>query len=200
MAMPSWFPDPMHRHELRWWDGDSWTAHVNDQGVPSEDPLFGSDPEHPGWGPPTVTPSGASHPAPPPVAPSPPPPPLTAAAPTAVAPLVAATGTPPPTSTSRRPLLIVGGIVAVVAIGVGVFFATRGGGDSTSIGLVPSMLAITVDPDVLRGLSERKSSDGLFISLSPLSVISKTPISLVAPNLFFTVLRMRKGCPLSPSK
>jgi hypothetical protein len=148
MAMPSWFPDPMHRHELRWWDGDSWTAHVSDHGAPSEDPLFGSDPEHPGWGPPTVTPSTASPPAPPAVAVGPPPLPLTHAAPTAVAPLATA-GTPPPTGTSRRPLLIVGGIVAVVAVGVGVFFATRGSGDSTSLGdattvsVMPTAIATT---------------------------------------------------------
>jgi hypothetical protein len=35
----AWHPDPTGRHELRWWDGATWTAHVGDGGVASEDPV-----------------------------------------------------------------------------------------------------------------------------------------------------------------
>lgn len=34
-----WSADPSGRHQLRWWDGGSWTASVSDDGVPSQDPL-----------------------------------------------------------------------------------------------------------------------------------------------------------------
>lgn len=27
-AVPGWYPDPMRRHELRYWDGRTWTQHV----------------------------------------------------------------------------------------------------------------------------------------------------------------------------
>jgi hypothetical protein len=29
----SWYPDPLGRHEHRYWDGERWTVHVADQGV-----------------------------------------------------------------------------------------------------------------------------------------------------------------------
>jgi hypothetical protein len=34
-----WHPDPLGRHEQRYWDGAEWTAHVADQGLPGSDPL-----------------------------------------------------------------------------------------------------------------------------------------------------------------
>lgn len=34
-----WYPDPTHRHELRYWDGAAWTDHVSDQGVTGTDPV-----------------------------------------------------------------------------------------------------------------------------------------------------------------
>ncbi len=37
---PSWHPDPTGRHELRYWDGSTWTDHVADQGAQSVDPLI----------------------------------------------------------------------------------------------------------------------------------------------------------------
>ena len=33
-----WNPDPAGRHELRYWDGLSWTSRVSDRGKQSEDP------------------------------------------------------------------------------------------------------------------------------------------------------------------
>jgi Protein of unknown function (DUF2510) len=32
-----WKPDPTSRHELRYWDGSAWTAHVSDQGKTATD-------------------------------------------------------------------------------------------------------------------------------------------------------------------
>jgi uncharacterized protein YxjI len=32
-----WLPDPMSRHQLRYWDGKAWTEHVSDDGVQSVD-------------------------------------------------------------------------------------------------------------------------------------------------------------------
>jgi hypothetical protein len=34
---PRWLPDIHLRHELRWWDGESWTDQVSDGGVPAID-------------------------------------------------------------------------------------------------------------------------------------------------------------------
>ena len=36
---PRWAPDPMGRHELRYWNGTEWTDHVSDGGAPSNDPV-----------------------------------------------------------------------------------------------------------------------------------------------------------------
>lgn len=38
-APANWHADPTGRHELRYWDGVSWTDHVSDSGVPSVDPV-----------------------------------------------------------------------------------------------------------------------------------------------------------------
>ncbi len=35
----SWFPDPTGRHELRYWDGQAWTADVSDGGTTAQDPV-----------------------------------------------------------------------------------------------------------------------------------------------------------------
>ena len=36
---PSWQPDPTCRHQLRYWDGERWTAWVSDDGSQAEDPV-----------------------------------------------------------------------------------------------------------------------------------------------------------------
>jgi hypothetical protein len=35
----NWYPDPLQRYELRYWDGTKWTAHVARGGVMSENPI-----------------------------------------------------------------------------------------------------------------------------------------------------------------
>ncbi|CAA9225567.1 MAG: hypothetical protein AVDCRST_MAG57-763 [uncultured Blastococcus sp.] len=39
MADASWLPDPTGAHELRYWNGSTWTEHVSDQGTPGHDAL-----------------------------------------------------------------------------------------------------------------------------------------------------------------
>ena len=41
---PAWHPDPSGRHELRWWDGTTFTDQVADGGVTSTDPGAGPVP------------------------------------------------------------------------------------------------------------------------------------------------------------
>jgi hypothetical protein len=62
----SWLSDPAGAHELRYWDGASWTEHVSDQGAQGTDPV----------------PAGVAlaPPEPPAASPPPPPPPAAAAA------------------------------------------------------------------------------------------------------------------------
>jgi Protein of unknown function (DUF2510) len=38
-ASADWYPDPVGRHQYRYWDGTSWTHHVADDGKASVDPL-----------------------------------------------------------------------------------------------------------------------------------------------------------------
>ena len=39
-----WHPDPMGKHELRYWDGVQWTEHVSSNGRQSVDPTQGASP------------------------------------------------------------------------------------------------------------------------------------------------------------
>jgi uncharacterized protein YxjI len=38
-AAPNWYPDPMGRHEYRWFDGTQWTDQVSSHGRQTSDPL-----------------------------------------------------------------------------------------------------------------------------------------------------------------
>jgi len=62
-----WLPDPTGAHQVRYWDGATWTEHVSDGGTTAVDPL----------------PADAPPPPPPVAAPPPPPPPPAASAPAA---------------------------------------------------------------------------------------------------------------------
>ncbi|MGD9791979.1 MAG: phospholipid scramblase-related protein [Acidimicrobiia bacterium] len=35
----NWYPDPLRRHQLRYWDGQAWTDHVSDNGIQGTDPV-----------------------------------------------------------------------------------------------------------------------------------------------------------------
>lgn len=39
MHAPNWYPDPMGRHEYRWFDGNQWTDAVSSHGRQATDPL-----------------------------------------------------------------------------------------------------------------------------------------------------------------
>ncbi|MGV1037729.1 MAG: DUF2510 domain-containing protein [Candidatus Nanopelagicales bacterium] len=41
---PDWYPDPSHRHDLRYWNGNVWTSDVSNAGSASVDPVF-TDPD-----------------------------------------------------------------------------------------------------------------------------------------------------------
>lgn len=44
---PGWLPDPTGRHELRWFDGAAFTAHVSDGGVTAVEPAPAANPALP---------------------------------------------------------------------------------------------------------------------------------------------------------
>lgn len=39
LPQAAWHSDPTRRHELRYWDGRSWSAYVSDQGRQGTDPV-----------------------------------------------------------------------------------------------------------------------------------------------------------------
>jgi uncharacterized protein (AIM24 family) len=43
-APADWYPDPLGRHEYRYWDGAQWTEHVADAGEASVDPIAAAAP------------------------------------------------------------------------------------------------------------------------------------------------------------
>jgi hypothetical protein len=59
-----WKSDPFGRHELRYWDGGAWTAHVSDAGVQGSDEPVPSDPAAPPPPPPAPAAAAAAQAAP----------------------------------------------------------------------------------------------------------------------------------------
>jgi hypothetical protein len=67
MADASWLPDPTGIHELRYWNGSTWTEHVSDQGTTGVDPVTAELPPPPAAPmapPPPPMPPGAGAPEP----------------------------------------------------------------------------------------------------------------------------------------
>jgi hypothetical protein len=60
MAEASWLADPTGTHELRYWNGSSWTEHVSDQGTTGQDPLTTEPPPPADAYPPQPTPPPAA--------------------------------------------------------------------------------------------------------------------------------------------
>jgi hypothetical protein len=42
--MPGWYPDPMRRHPLRYWNGMHWTEHVSNGSAVGTDPPYTEQP------------------------------------------------------------------------------------------------------------------------------------------------------------
>ena len=42
--VPGWYPDPLGRHDHRYWDGREWTHHVGSGGQTSIDPVYAAPP------------------------------------------------------------------------------------------------------------------------------------------------------------
>ena len=71
---------------------------------------------------------------------------------------------------------------------------------STSSGRVPSRVTRITLPATSLGWRDRKMAEGLLTSLSPRSVMAKTPSSLTAPNRFLIERISLNWLPDSPSK
>jgi uncharacterized RDD family membrane protein YckC len=46
---PRWAPDPLGRHQYRYWDGARWTDHIADDGMVGVDPPLAGPGASPGW-------------------------------------------------------------------------------------------------------------------------------------------------------
>lgn len=146
-AAAGWYPDPLGRHQHRFFDGATWTSHVADAGVTAEDPL--SPPAH------HVEPTGATWEAPHPTGP------MAGAAPAGAAPAGAAPpGGPPPGAGRRRSggphrlrpgrgALIAALLVVALVLAVGVVVGTKLAGDDGSGGDAGTGTAATGEPTAL---------------------------------------------------
>lgn len=136
-AHPGWYPDPIGRHEYRYWDGTTWTEQVADHGATGTDPLDAMPPPTPTPAPtPAVTvpvaaePPAAGTPLPPPDWPLP-------------------TPAPTPSGSGRRRVVV--GIlvgVAVVAIATGLVVALASNDSGRSY---PKFCATAAKLDPLAG-------------------------------------------------
>ena len=132
--LAGWHPDPVGRHEHRYYDGQKWTEHVADQGDLATDPLEpASEPVVIPAGPsminlPAITPAGKPAAAePPPAAAEPPPaaaepPPAAAEPPPAADPATAATAPHPAAAAPAGRSPAIAGLLSVIAPGTGHLF------------------------------------------------------------------------------
>lgn len=166
MTTPAWHPDPMQRHELRWWDGQQWTDQVSDHGAPGVDALFHTSEAAPTpqWSAPDV----ALPTSPPPAQFQPGPAPSAPAATSAAG--------------RRRNGIVAAAILAAVALVGGAFVLTRDDSDSSSgtsvttqAGTVVTTVAATAPP------STAPPTSVLETTLAPTTIPPSTAPPVTAP-------------------
>ncbi len=114
--LAGWHRDPSGRHELRFWDGDAWTEHVVDEGIPGLDypTRSGRPPEGAKVTPvPTIEPPGAAED---PASGAESPEPATAEATNADTTTDAAVSEPEPSSAADQPVALETGEAAAAAV------------------------------------------------------------------------------------
>lgn len=169
---PGWNPDPLGRHEYRYWDGQDWTDDVSDDGVTSVDPI---DPPAPAGGEPTApfdptqqyTPPGQAEPygAPPPGYQAGPP--AFGQGPAAGGPGYGGPGgfgsgpTPPgqPAKSGPPVPLIVGGVVVLLAVIAGLVFVLTSGDDDDDPVATDDVTTTTAADDVTTTTAEDEDAD-----------------------------------------
>jgi hypothetical protein len=126
---PSWQPDPTGRNHYRWWDGSQWTDSVSTDGVVSLDPVQAAPPQ-------AQVPVIQEQTPMAPMAPAAPPAPAVPTVPTAPTAPMPGTGDVPQfapvvaeASKKSSPLKWIIPIVAVAAVGAGLFFFLGGDDD-----------------------------------------------------------------------
>jgi len=132
-----WNPDPTGRHELRYWDGSTWTDHVSDRGVAATDPIADA----------TAAPAQASpaaQPTPARTAPTPDPTQVTPTSATPPATPVFTGGAAVSTGRSKTSMLIGGAIAVAVVVAAGAFFLLRGD-DTRDVGVARAGLLNILD-------------------------------------------------------
>lgn len=141
MTPPGWHPDPYRRHELRWWDGATWSAHVSDQGRTAIDAVTAAagaaTDASAGWLPPTIQ------------QPTSPPSPSWAPGAALPQPTVQQPAIAAPAGGPRRSGAVpwvIGGLFVALLVGVGALLALRGGSDDDSSSMSTLLPATSVAP------------------------------------------------------
>lgn len=143
---PAWHPDPLGRHQFRYWDGTTWTARVSDAGQLSADPIGGGGDA--GASGPAPAASGAA-----PVGSGPPPGAAFGAAPA-----------PPAAGRSGTGRLVaIGAVVAIVVVGGLFAFKALRGDDGTGV----SSGSITSNGDIVVREVSLNEGDVLRVLLTP---------------------------------
>ena len=166
MTPPGWHPDPFRRHELRWWDGTTWSEHVSDQGRAGIDAVGAArvTDAGAGWLPPTIQ------------QPTTPPSPSWAPGATLPQPTVQQPAIAAPAGGPRRSSAVpwvIGGLFVALLVGGGALLALRGGSDDDS----SSMSTLLPDTSVA------PSTTGPFVLPTTSSPPTTTePVGTTAPE------------------